>query len=374
MNNSINTNLRSLICKHFLTMSGYISAGMGADKSADLIFMNANENPYLLKGCDGLAQYPQPQPPALLEAMANAYSISPQQIIATRGADEAISLITRFICNPHSDAILIHPPTFGMYGAAADTIPARTEQTPMLRRGGSFHIDAQAIIDTAKGEARNIKAVFLCSPNNPTGGAIDEADIKRICTELEGHAAVILDEAYIEFAAVSNPNIRSATEYMHEHGNLIILRTLSKTYSLAGGRIGALICHDTSFIDLLRSTLLDAYPLPTPSVNAAIAALSQGEAVQRNISDMLAQRDILHAALSQMGFVQRIYHSDANFLLVQTRSPEDADSWVQHCASHGYILRNFAHKEMLEGCARLSPGTQEQNARFIEICREYDTY
>jgi len=220
----MNSALSNLIRSHYRTLKGYVSAGMESDKSADLIFLNANENPYELDGLEGLSRYPEPQPKALLAAYADAYGCAANNIVATRGADEAIVVLSKVFCEPHQDRILICPPTFGMYGVNAGAMPAGVVKVPLLARGNDFALDVDGILAT------DAKLIFICSPNNPTGTPIAPEDVARICRETEGRSVVILDETYAEFARET----RSMVPDIAAHPNLIILRTLSKSYSLAG--------------------------------------------------------------------------------------------------------------------------------------------
>ncbi|MDH5722890.1 MAG: aminotransferase class I/II-fold pyridoxal phosphate-dependent enzyme, partial [Alphaproteobacteria bacterium] len=238
----MNPDISKLIRTHYLDLAGYVSAGMEVVKRDDLVFMNANENPYELPDLESYNRYPQPQPQTLLEAYAHTYGCDTDNIIMTRGADEALVILTKLFCEPHKDKVLINPPTFGMYKVDAQSMPAGVVSVPLLKDGGTFVLDKDQIIKQATNESQNIKLVYICSPNNPTGNSFDHKAIIEIVKALCGYAMVVLDETYAEFTAQG-----SLVPGLQDHPNLIILRTLSKSYSFAGMRMGCFLSGDEDF-------------------------------------------------------------------------------------------------------------------------------
>lgn len=350
---------RKLLRPHFRDLEGYVSAGMESDKSADRIFMNANENPYTLPGLEDYNRYPEPQPRALLDAYARIYHVKPEQILATRGADEAIVILTKFFCEPHQDAIVIHPPTFGMYKVDAAAMPCHVKEVPLIRTGNSFSLDKESLI--AAGKEADTKLVYLCSPNNPTGTSFPLEDMLEITTALEGHALVVIDEAYIEVSKQ-----RSVTPHLLDHPNMVVLRTLSKAYALAGLRMGSLISGDKELIALMRQKGLDAYPLPVSSIKLALKALApeMQETAQAHINKLLAGRDSLKQALEKNPAIKTIFESDANFLLVEFDNPKAV---LKAASDQGIILRDMSSRPGTENCIRISAGTQEQNEKLLSV-------
>lgn len=349
--------IEKLIRPHYRDLQGYVSAGMESDKSADKLFLNANENPYELPGLEGFNRYPEPQPKALRAGYAALYGAPAENIVMTRGADEAIFMLTKLFCDPGADSVLICPPTFGMYQVHSASIPAAVLSVPLLKRGGDFALDVDGIL-ARKGD---VKLIFLCSPNNPTGTSFPPADIRRIIRESEGHAVVVLDETYIEMADAD-----SFTAELADHPNLVILRTLSKSYSLAGMRMGSMLCGDAGLADVIRSKGLDAYPLPVASVQAALHVMQpdiQAIAAE-NIGKLLFERTRMEAELTASDAVIHVYPSDANFLLVEMRRPQD---FLAACAAENIIIRDFSGKEGTENCVRLSIGTPEQNDLVLAV-------
>jgi len=360
----MNKAIENLIRPHYREMTGYVSAGMESGKGSNKIFMNANENPYELPGLSGMSRYPEPQPAALLEAYAKTYGVQPDQILATRGADESIKLLTRVFCEPHKDAVVIHPPTFDIYKVDAQSLPVNVVEVSMAEQAGNFILDVDAMIEAGKSD--KVKIVFICSPNNPTGTGFAQDDILNICKELEGQCVVILDEAYIEFSEKS-----SLTSQLAGHPNLIILRTLSKAYALAGGRMGVTLCADPAFIAFMREKVSDIYPIPKPSCIAALRALDKDakDDFDRNIQRILDEREKMRKIFRAMRLVKRTYVSDANFLLVKV---EEAARLLEFLNKSDVILRDVSGQPGLENCIRITIGNQEQNEYLIKLMKRFE--
>ncbi len=353
------------IRSHYKTMQGYSSAGMEDGKSDEKTYLNANENPYALPGLEGLNRYPEPQPPALLEAYAQTYGVDYTHIVMTRGADEALVLLTNVFCEPHQDQILINSPTFGMYAVDAHAMPAGVIDVPLIKENGTFILDHEAIIEKATDPDLNVKLVFLCSPNNPTGNDLSHETISELCEALEGHAVVILDETYAEFS-----NAGSMCADLESTPNLIILRTLSKSYSFAGMRMGSLICADEDFIALVKTKAIDAYPLPRMSIEAAFHVLSPEikEIAQENIQKILAERKRMETALEKSDHVVHLYPSDANFILLEMKN---AKGFCDFARDNNVVLRDFSSKAGTENCLRISIGLPAENDLVLELLNQF---
>ena len=361
MNEAIFKHIRD----HFKTMEGYSSAGMEAGKDENKIYLNANENPYCLPGLEGLNRYPEPQPLALLEAYAQNYGVNNDQVVMTRGADEALVVLTKLFCEPHKDQILITPPTFGMYAVDAHAMPSGVISVHLIKRNCTFILDHEDIIAKAKNSDNNVKLVFLCSPNNPTGNSFSHDIIAEICDELEGHAIIVLDETYAEFSENG-----SMVDDLESTPNLIILRTLSKSYSFAGMRMGCMLCADTDFVSLVKTKALDAYPLPRMSIEAAFHVLSPEiqTIAKENIKTILNERARMEKALEKSDHIVHVFPSDANFLLIEMKN---ARGFCDHAAEHNVIIRDFSDKTGTENCLRLSIGTPEENDLVLELLEKF---
>lgn len=351
--------IQNLLRQHYVSLQGYVSAGMECAKSAEKIFLNANENPYELPGLEGFNRYPEPQPAALRAGYAALYGAPEDRIVMTRGADEAIAVLVKLFCAPEEDGILISSPTFGMYGVNANTVPARVTDVPLLQTGGTFALDVDGI--TGALDAGGVKLVFLCSPNNPTATSFPAEDIEAVIKAARGKAMVVLDETYIEFAQAE-----SLTARLDEFAHVVILRTLSKSYAMAGMRMGCMICGDSDFAALVRTKGLDAYPLPHASVNAALHVMKPDiQAIAKeNILKILDERMRVEEALKASTKVDHVYPSDTNFLLVKM---DRTGEFIAACAAENIIVRDFSSKAGTEGCIRLSIGLPADNDRVLAI-------
>jgi histidinol-phosphate aminotransferase len=316
--------------------------------------MHANEMPWRAQGDNtqaGLNRYPEPQPHALVERMARLYSVPAANVLVGRGSDEAIDLLVRAFCRAGQDSVVITPPTFGFYKVAARIQGAGVIEVPLL--GDGFALDLPAVVAAG----RRAKIVFLCSPNNPTGNLLDEAALLEACRSLAERALVCVDEAYIEFAGRASLASRLA-----EFPNLVVLRTLSKAYALAGARLGTLIAS-TDIVALLKR-IIPPYAIPASTVEEVLALT---EAPQRamaaaRIRTLLDERARAVPRLAAMRNVVRVFPSDANFLLVQFR---DARHALEAGKAVGLLVRDFSNAPGLEGCLRISIGTPEQNERLL---------
>ena len=350
---------------HYAELQGYVSAGMESDKTEEKLFMNANENPYELPGLEGFNRYPEPQPKALAKAYADLYGVRTDQLVMTRGADEAIVTITKLFCEPQKDAVIICPPTFGMYGVNASAMPCGKIEIPLIKQEKTYALDSEAIIAAAKDDSKNVKLIYICTPNNPTANSFDHAAIVNIIKNVEGHAIVILDETYAEFSKQG-----SLTPRLNEFPNLLILRTLSKSYSMAGMRMGCFLCADTDFVALAKAKALDAYPIPRASVEAALHVMSDEirEHAQANIDILLTERDRVAKELEAMSQIRTVYESDANFILVEMDTPAD---FIEFAKSRNVILRDFSKGEFTKDCIRISIGTPEQNDIVLGLLKDF---
>lgn len=351
--------LHALLRPHFKTHQGYSSAGMESDKSANRIFLNANENPYELPDLAGMNRYPEPQPLALREAYAGLYGVEPGQIAATRGADEAISVLIKLFCEPHQDSILISSPTFGVYAIDAGALPCGVVDVPLKHSDGDFTLDYEGICAALS----DVKLVFLCSPNNPTGTSFAADMLQDICRQALGHAAVVVDETYIEFS--ENDSLAGV---MAEHPNLIVLRTLSKSYALASARMGCMMTQDKDFIQTVIAKGLDVYPIPRPSTEAALKAIAQKDLAHQNIQKILKARDEMIPRLRAQPLVSHIYPSDANFVLLKMKN---AAEFCTFAAEKGVYIRDFSAKTETKGCIRLSIGTPYENELVLNLLDEF---
>jgi histidinol-phosphate aminotransferase len=300
---------------------------------------------------DGLNRYPDPRPAALINALAALYGVPPGAVLTTRGSDDAIDLLVRAFCRAGQDAVVVCPPSFGMYAVAARLQGAAVIEAPLKK---DFGVDARAI---ERAVHPGVKLVFLCSPNNPTGNLVPAVVVAALCRALAGHCVVVVDEAYIEFAQDAG-----CAGLLEEHPNLVLLRTLSKAWGLAGARVGALLA-EPELVSVLR-TLAPPYPLPSLAIEAALRRLQPEElaAARRRNAHLVGRREALAGKLLRLPAVRRVWPSEGNFLLVCFI---DAAAAMQACESAGVLVRDFSRQPRLRGCLRITIGTAAENRRLL---------
>lgn len=332
------------------------SAYHAASPRRGVVRLHANESSWRAEWDetdDGLNRYPDPRPAALVNALGALYGVAPGAILVTRGSDDAIDLLVRAFCRAGRDAVLVCPPTFGMYAVAARLQGADVVEVPLKR---DCNVDAQAIATAARAR-EGVKLVFLCSPNNPTGNVIAPAAVDDLCRALDGHSVVVVDEAYVEFARHEGFAGRIGT-----HANLVLLRTLSKAWGLAGARVGALL-GAPELVAILRA-LAPPYPLPSLATEAALRRLQPAElgAARRRTAAVVKRRETLAEALRALPAVQRVWPSEGNFLLARF---DDAGAALAACESAGVLVRDFSRQPRLPGCLRITVGTAAENRRLL---------
>jgi histidinol-phosphate aminotransferase len=322
--------------------------------------LHANELPWRA-GSDetsaGLNRYPEPQPRELVTKLAALYGAEPNQVLIGRGSDEAIDLLVRSFCRAGQDAVLVCPPTFGMYAVMARVQGAEVINVPLQIENG-FALDVDEILRQC---TPRVKLLFLCSPNNPTGNLIAERDILQIASRVEGRAIVVVDEAYVEFAAAE-----SLVRRIGDLPQLAIMRTLSKAHGLAGARCGTLIANP-EIIALLRK-VIHPYAITQLTVEAALKLLTppQIAVMKSRIVEIRSERERLSQALRTTARVKRVWPSDSNFVLVEFDDPEWA---LNHARSAHFLIREVRAQFGLPRCVRITVGTSEQNDRLLGALR-----
>lgn len=340
--------------------AGYASARRST--ASGHIWLNANESPLASPADSGgrLNRYPDPQPAVLRERLAVLYEVSPTQLMLTRGSDEGIDLLVRGFCRAGIDPVLIAPPCFGMYAVCARLQNAPVIEVPLLDEAGAWRFDIEGIADAAL--AKRARLVFLCSPGNPTGQALTIAEIEWLLDRLQGRALLVIDEAYAEYGREP-----SASVLLTNTPALVVLRTLSKAYALAGARIGALL-GDPVLVQFLRN-LSAPYPIAAPSAELALAALSEecvAEA-RRRVDVVRRERQGLRAALSAMPGVRGVYASEGNYLLVRF---DDAQSAFLRWLEAGIVVRDVRAMPGLGDALRISVGTPTENELLLTALRQ----
>jgi histidinol-phosphate aminotransferase len=316
--------------------------------------LHANELPWRAetdRSLAGLNRYPEPHPHALAQRLAKLYGVGDDQLLPGRGSDESIDLLVRGFCRAGIDNVVLCPPTFGMYAVAARIQGAAVREVPLLKERG-FALDTAGVLAACDA---NTRIVFLCSPNNPTGNAMDPAGIMRLVEALSNKALVVVDEAYIEFSGDA-----SLTAMLPRFPNLVVLRTLSKAYGLAGARVGSLIAAPE--IVALLAKVIPPYSIPQLTIESVLATLADAQlAIQRErVAQVRAERERLRAALATCKPVTKIWPSVANFLLVDFAAPEEV---LAASRAAKLLIRDM--RTVSPQSLRISVGTPEQNDRLI---------
>lgn len=312
------------------------------------VWLNANEYPvapHFELTEQTLNRYPEPQPEQVIKRYAQYAGVQCEQLIVSRGADEAIELLMRAFCEPEQDSILYCPPTYGMYQVSAETLGIKIKTVPTT---SDWQLDLQAIAQNLD----TVKLIYVCSPNNPTGNLIKPEDIKSLLKLANDRALVVIDEAYIEFTPQS-----SVVSWLNEYPNLVILRTLSKAFALAGLRCGFAIANKP-VIDALQKVIAP-YPLATPVADIASQALSKEgiETMRQNVEKLNNQKQTFIVALNKLSIVEKVYPSWSNYLCVKFQEGKDVFKtlWDQ-----GIILRDQSKSTGQTNMIRISIGTQSE--------------
>jgi histidinol-phosphate aminotransferase len=335
-----------LVRKNIALLRPYASARDDFKGMAD-VYLDANENPYNTS----YNRYPDPLQKKLKERIANLKGIKPEQIFLGNGSDEAIDLLIRAYCEPYQDMILITEPTYGMYSVCADIngVPIISiSLTP------DFELDLPLL---RKSINDSTKIIFLCSPNNPSGNLLDRTKIESILREFNG--LVVIDEAYIDFAA--DPGFISS---LSRYPNLVILQTLSKAWGLAGLRLGMCFASE----EIIRVLNKIKYPYNVNSITQQLAydALLTTDQKVTYVSKILSEREKTKKELEYLKCVITVYPSDANFLLVKMKN---ANSIYQSLLKKGVVVRDRSSVIQCDNCLRITIGTPLENEILINALK-----
>ncbi len=349
--------IRDLLRENIRDIKPYSSARSEFTGAAD-IFLDANENYRdYIDTPHPRNRYPDPFQTELKEQVAALYAVDPDMLFLGNGSDEAIDLLYRAFARPGRDRAVIFPPTYGVYQVFADL---NDIETVAVQLDEEFHIDEGALNRMlGEEEPTRMKLLWICSPNNPTGNAIALDVITRIAGLFPG--IVVVDEAYQDFS--STP---SAISLLQSNRNLVVLRTFSKAWGLANARFGLAIA-DPEIAAVLKH-IKYPYNLSGQTQETAAAALASGKAVREGIERIVAMREELVQKLGRIPYVERVYPSDANFLLVKVH---DADRLYKRLRSDGIIIRNRATQPGCANCVRITVGSAEENRILLQTMERY---
>lgn len=317
------------------------------------VFLDANENSLgspLLKWYN---RYPDPHQRAIKQKLSVIKGIAPEHIFLGNGSDECIDLLFRCFCEPGKDNVIICPPTYGMYEVSANINDVAVKKAPLL---ADFQLDLVHLETLADD---NTKLIWLCSPNNPTGNALNRVDIETVLNNFNG--IVVVDEAYINFAKQ-----KSFIQELADYPNLVVLQTLSKAWGLAGLRLGMAFAS-AAIIEVLDK-VKPPYNINQATQELVLKALDEVGQVNDMIRLLVDMREALAAVFRSMPTVEKVYPSDANFLLVKIK---DARKIYEFLLGKGIVLRDRSNVTLCEDCLRITVGTEQENTLLVDAMQDW---
>lgn len=341
-----NFNINDLVRDNVKRLKPYSSARDEFEDfdTADMVFLDANENPFET----GVNRYPDPQQSSLKAVLSKQKKVQTNQILLGNGSDEVLDLLFRAFCEPKVDNVITLPPTYGMYGVLAN-INAVENREVLL--SSDFQPQLEKIMSAVD---ENTKIIFLCSPNNPTGNTFVDESVVSLLRNFKG--LVVIDEAYIDFA-----NKESWIGELDEYPNLVITQTLSKAYGLAGIRLG--ICYASAGVISVLNKIKPPYNVNELTQKRALERLNDTPKVKSEIDSIIEQREQLLKALLDVKFIEKIYPTEANFVLIKV---DDANKRYDQLIAKGIVIRNRATQALCKNCLRLTVGTETENKKLIE--------
>ncbi len=342
-------NITNLIRKNIALLEPYSSARdeYKSGKQSNLIFVDANENPFN----NGVNRYPDPQQTKLKSYLAKTKGVSTENILLGNGSDEVLDLLIRAFCEPNKDKIIILPPTYGMYGVLANINSVFVTKIPLTN---NFEPNVKAILDNSQ----NSKILFLCSPNNPTGNSFKTDTILNLISNFNG--IVVIDEAYIDFS-----ENESLIGFINKYPNLVVIQTLSKAHGMAGIRLG--VCYASNQIIAVLNKIKPPYNINTLTQNFALKQLQNSTAITQQIKIIKTERSWLGKALNTISFIEKVYPSQANFLLVKV---DNAKKRYQQLIQQNIVVRNRSNEVNCDNCLRITIGTPEENKRLLTTLKK----
>lgn len=314
------------------------------------VFLDANENPYNYP----LNRYPDPLQHHLKAVISPVKEVPEENIFLGNGSDEPIDLIFRIFCRPQIDNVVAISPTYGMYEVCANINDVEYRKVPL---DDNYHMNADKLLEAADA---NTKAIFICSPNNPTGNAFQRKDIEKIINNFEG--IVVVDEAYSDFQEQ-----RPMRNDILKYPNLIVLNTFSKAYGSAAIRLGMAFASE----DIIKLFNKVKYPYNVNSLTqkAATQILSDMNTLHHRIVLIKEERELLMSATASLPITIKVYPTDANFFLVKV---VNADKIYNYLVKNKIIVRNRSKVELCDNCLRITVGTREENSRLLSALRTYN--
>lgn len=317
------------------------------------VFLDANENSLGSPLKKWYNRYPDPHQKAIKQKLAQVKGIAPEHIFLGNGSDECIDLLYRCFCNPGKDNIIICPPTYGMYEVSANINDIEVKKVSLLP---NFELDLSGIEDAIDDQT---KLIWICSPNNPTGNSLKRLDIETLLNNFKG--LVIVDEAYINFSKQ-----KSFVQELTEYPNLVVLQTLSKAWGLAGLRLGMAFAS-TAIIEILNR-VKPPYNINQATQELVLTALEEVGQVNDMIRLLVDMREALADVFTSMPTVERVYPSDANFILVKIK---EARAVYEFLLTKGIVLRDRSNVQLCNDCLRITVGSELDNTLLVDAMQDW---
>lgn len=311
------------------------------------IFLDANENSLGSPLQKWYNRYPDPHQLKVKQRLSAIKRVPVENMFLGNGSDECIDILQRAFCEPGVDNLVVCPPTYGMYEVCANINNVAVKK---VRLTAGFQLDLEALQQAIDGHT---KLIFLCSPNNPTGNSLHHEDIEAILNNYFG--LLVLDEAYINFSRQ-----KSFASLLNEYPNLVVMQTLSKAWGLAALRVGITLA--SAEIIGIMNKIKPPYNINQASQELALQALNEVDQVNEMIKEIVKERELLAEALVNLSFVEKVYPSDANFLLVKMN---DSAGVYKKLLTQGIVVRDRSRVELCEGCLRITVGTPEENKTLL---------
>lgn len=348
-----NFDINTLVRENVKAMKPYSSARDEFEDfdTADMIFLDANENPYE----NGVNRYPDPQQASVKAVLAAQNGVAKNQILLGNGSDEVLDLLFRAFCEPNVDNVITLPPTYGMYGVLANLNAIENRE---ILLSTDFQPQLDAIMQAVDA---NTKMIFLCSPNNPTGNSFSTESVQYLLDNFDG--LVVIDEAYIDFSDKA-----SWIQKINEYPNLIITQTLSKAYGLAGIRLG--VCYASAAIIAAMNKIKPPYNVNELTQQRALERLANPNKIKEEINSIIKQREQLLKVLHEVNFVSKIYPTEANFILIKV---DNANQRYDELIAKGIVIRNRTTQPLCENTLRLTIGTEEENKKLMETLQSINS-
>ena len=344
--------INKLLRKHLINMKPYSSA-RDEYTGKEGVFLDANENPFGSASKEAFNRYPDPLQKELKQKLSQIKGVPAKNIFLGNGSDEPIDLLIRAFCEPEKDEVVITPPTYGMYQVCAEVNNAKLISVPLTV---DFDLDVEGILSAI---SENSKIIFLCSPNNPTGNSLQNSDVINVLENFPG--IVVIDEAYIDFAEHD-----SYATLLSKYKNLVVLQTLSKAWGLAALRLGMAFADD-QIISILTK-IKYPYNINAATQKLVLEALDNENWKNDQVSEILALRDELIEKIQSFSQVEKVYPSDANFVLVKIR---DAKKIFDYLIDQKIIVRDRSKVILCEDCLRITVGTKSENNSLIDALSNY---